>query len=119
MKAIKALITGLLIALAVVFVVQNSHLMFQKITFRLNLLFVGFQTYPLPLYAYLLIAFLLGVLIAVSFYLLSYLGLQRSLKEKSREVRRLSHELGSPKAPTAPGTGQEEPEPGAKESSQG
>lgn len=113
MKAVKAIVTGLLIVLAVVIVVQNGQLMFQKVTFRLNLIFLSFQTYPLPLYAHLLIVFLLGVLLALSFYLFAVLSFSKTTREKSREILRLNEELASIRGPVAAGA--EEEEPGAEE----
>ena len=113
MKAVRAIVTGLLIVLAVVFVVQNGQLMFQKVTFRLNLIVLSFQTYPLPLYAHLLIVFLLGVLLALSFYLFAVLNFSKTTREKTREILRLNEELASIRGPVAAEA--EEEESGAEE----
>lgn len=108
MRAVKALVIGLLIVLAVVFVVQNSNLMFQKVTFQLNLVVLSFQSYPLPLYVHLLIAFLLGVVLALSYYLLSVIGFHKTLREKKKEILRLNGELTSLRVPSAEKAGKEE-----------
>ena len=87
MKHIKAIVSIVLMLLAVILIAENLEQLSNTLTLRVDLYFWEAKTLPMPFYLVIIVVFLLGVLIA-SFY-----GIYERFKLK-KEIRILSKTCG-------------------------
>ena len=95
MSYLKAIIISAVVALAIIFMVQNIEPLSHPLAIRLNLLFVNFQSTPHATYLVILLAFFVGLLAASLLGLSERFRLRRTIKHKQKEIKDLSRELNS------------------------
>jgi len=95
MKHIKALISIVLMLLAVVLIVENLTQLSQKLTLKVDLYFWGWKTEPMSFYFVIIIVFLLGILIAGLYGIFERFKLKKKIKLISKEKREKDKELNS------------------------
>ena len=95
MSYLKAIVISLVVALAIIFMVQNIEPLSHPLSIRLNLFFIQFETTPYATYMVILLAFFVGLLAA------SLLGMMERFRQRKanrllrKEVERLNKELSS------------------------
>lgn len=95
MNYIKALIISAVVALAIVFMIQNMDALSHPLSLRLNLLFYNFESAPFATYLIILLSFFVGLLIASLLGIVERARLRGRIKAKQKEVDSLQGELQS------------------------
>jgi len=95
MKHIKAIISIVLMLLAVVLVVENLAQLSQKLTLQVDLYFWEWKTEPMSFYFVIIIVFLLGILIASLYGILERFKLKKGIRIISKEKKEKDKELNS------------------------
>ncbi len=95
MGYIKAFIISAVVALAIIFMVQNMEPLSHPLGIRLDLVFLKFESTPYATYLIILLAFFVGLLTASLLGLSERFGLRRQLKQKGKEVETLQSELNA------------------------
>jgi len=95
MSYLKAIVISAVVALAIIFMVQNIEALSHPLSIRLNLFFFNFQTTPYATYMVILLAFFVGLLAASLLGLAERFRLRRSIKDQKKEIKRLNGELSS------------------------
>ena len=95
MKHVKAIISIVLMLLAVILIVENLAQLSQKLTLRVDLYFWNWKTEPMAFYFVMIIVFFLGVLIAGFFGVFERFKLKSEIRTLSRERRERDKELNS------------------------
>ena len=95
MRALKALIWGVVMLLLVVFLFQNREVLLYEMDLKLVLFRVTFRSMPIPLYALILGSLFLGVLATVLYCGLGNLRMRQTLRSLQRENENLQEELRS------------------------
>ena len=96
MRFIRVFLAILIFFLAVIFVVQNSDFLGETVQLRMDLFVLPVQkTIPLPFYFIVLVAFLLGGLLAIAFLLLDRIRLGLGLTSARRRIKHLERELNN------------------------
>ena len=83
MKWVKAVGGALILTLLLVFITQNLNVLNSELVFEFNLIFAKWRSYPLPVGAYLLIAFLLGYFFALVITLGERIKIRRRAKREA------------------------------------
>jgi len=95
MSYVKAIIISAVVALAIIFMVQNIEPLSHPLAIRLNLLFVNFKSTPHATYLVILLAFFVGLLAASILGFSERFRLRRLVRQKQKEIQNLSRELDS------------------------
>jgi len=95
MSYLKAIVISLVVALAIVFMVQNIEPLSHPLSIRLNLFLFQFETTPYATYMVILLAFFMGLLAASVLGLMERFRLRRRIREQRKEIERLNRELSS------------------------
>ncbi|MBW1857549.1 MAG: LapA family protein [Deltaproteobacteria bacterium] len=95
MKHIKAIISIVLMLLAVVLIVENLAQLSQKLTLQVDLYFWDWKTEPMAFYFVIIIVFLLGILIASLYGIFERFKLKKEIRIISKEKREKDKELNS------------------------
>ena len=95
MSYIKALIVSAVVALAIIFMIQNIEALNHPLAIRLNLLFMNFESTPYATYLIIMLAFFVGLLAASLLGLSERFRLRRLLRSKAREISNLEKEINS------------------------
>jgi putative membrane protein len=95
MSYLKAIVISAVVALAIIFMVQNIEPLSHPLSIRLNLFLVQFETTPYATYMVILLAFFVGLLAASLLGLMERLRLRRTIRQQRKEVARLNKELSS------------------------
>ena len=95
MKHIKAIISIVVMLLAVVLIVENLAQLSQKLTLQVDLYFWDWKTEPMAFYFVIIIVFLLGILIASLYGILERFKLKKEIRIISKEKREKDKELNS------------------------
>ena len=95
MSYIKALIVSAVVALAIIFMIQNIEALNHPLAIRLNLLFVNFESTPYATYLIIMLAFFVGLLAASLLGFSERFRLRRLLRSKSKEISNLEKEINS------------------------
>jgi len=95
MKHIKAIISIVLMLLAVVLIVENLAQLSQKLTLQADLYFWEWKTEPMSFYLVIIIVFLLGILIASLYGILERFKLKKEIRIISKKKREKDKELDS------------------------
>lgn len=91
-RAIFLILVGLFV---VVLAVQNHEAMLTRVTFRLNLLFLNYESAPMSLYLVSVITFLSGVFLCGIFGLVERFRLSKRVKALQKECVEKDKELNS------------------------
>lgn len=92
MRYIKAILLALLFVVCMLFFVQNNSPLSTSVQLEFNLITVHFVSLPLPLYLFVLAAFLLGVVFTLGFLLVERIRLGLELKALRRQHAALEDE---------------------------
>jgi putative membrane protein len=92
MRYLKALMLALLFVISMLFFVQNNVPLSTSLQLEFNFVNLHFISLPLPLYLFVLAAFLLGVLFTLGFLLVERIRLGLELKALRRQYASLEDE---------------------------
>jgi putative membrane protein/ATP adenylyltransferase len=92
MRYLKAVLLALLFVISMLFFVQNNAPLSTSLQLEFNLLTLHLISLPLPLYLFVLVAFLLGVLFTLGFLLVERIRLGLELKALRRQHASLEDE---------------------------
>lgn len=95
MNYIKAILVAALVALAIIFMIQNIEALSHPLTIRLNLFFFQFESTPYATYLIIMLAFFVGVLATSLLGMVERFRLRRTIKAKDGEIASLNRELNS------------------------
>jgi uncharacterized integral membrane protein len=95
MRHVKAIISILVMLFVVIIVVENLEQLSKTLTLRIDLLFWGAKTGPMAFYLVVIIAFLIGVLVAGLLGIFERFRLKREIKRLSKESKEKDEELNS------------------------
>jgi lipopolysaccharide assembly protein A len=95
MKHLKAIISIMLMLLAVVLIVENLAQLSQKLILKVDLYFWEWETEPMAFYFVIIIAFLIGILIASFYGIFERFKLKKEIKIISKQKRESDKELNS------------------------
>jgi putative membrane protein len=95
MKHVKAIISILLMLLAVILIVENLAQLSQKLILKVDLYFWDWETEPMAFYFVIIIVFLLGILVAGFYGIFERFKLKKEIKIISKERREKDKELNS------------------------
>ena len=95
MGYIKVIILSAVVALAIIFMIQNITPLSHPLGIRLNLLFVKWESTPYPTYLIILLAFFVGLLAASLVGISERWRLRRQVKAQVKKTEELRRELNS------------------------
>ncbi|MCF8086000.1 MAG: LapA family protein [Desulfohalobiaceae bacterium] len=95
MRYVKALLVILLFVFGLTFFLQNSEMFTATLSVRFEVLDWGGRSDPIPLYMFLVLAFLLGALISLLYLAADKIKLHRELKRRKSRISSLERELSS------------------------
>lgn len=95
MSYVKAILLSAVVALAIIFMVQNMEELSHPLAIRLNLLFVQFESAPYATYLVILLSFFVGLLLASLLGIAERFRLRRDIKGLRKEIDGLNQELSS------------------------
>ncbi len=95
MGYLKALVISAVVALAIIFMVQNIEPLSHPLAIRLNLIFVKFESSPYATYLVILLGFFVGLLAASLLGLAERFRMRKDLKAQRKEIESLNRELSS------------------------
>lgn len=95
MKHIKAIISILLMLLVIILVVENLQELSKTLTLKVDFLFWGSKSPPMPFYLVVIIVFLLGILVAGFYGIIERFKLKKEIRIISRSNREKEKELNS------------------------
>ncbi len=93
MKFIKMLFFLIVFLCGLVFFIQNSVFITEKIALNFNIFGIKWASGPIPLYVYLLTGFALGAIVSFLYLLGEKLRLSAEVKSLKSRVRQLEEEL--------------------------
>ena len=95
MSYLKAIVLSVVVALAIIFMVQNMEALSHPLSIRLNLVFLKFESAAYATYLLILLAFFVGLLAASLLGLVERFRLRGSLRDQRKEIEGLNRELSS------------------------
>lgn len=95
MGYIKIIVLSAVVALAIIFMIQNIQPLSYPLTIRLNLFFVRFQSTPYATYLVILLAFFVGLLAASLVGISERWRLRKQARAQRKELENLHRELSS------------------------
>lgn len=95
MGYIKVIVISAVVALSIIFMIQNITPLSHPLGIRLNLLFVNWESTPYPTYLVILLAFFVGLLAASLVGINERWRLRRQVKVQVKKTEELRKELSS------------------------
>ena len=95
MNHLRVIVAILFILLVIIVIVQNYQAFSSTVTFRINLMFLNWESSPMSLYFVAVITFLIGVLSAGVYGITERFRLKRQIKNLTRDAREKDRELNS------------------------
>lgn len=95
MKHVKAIVVILFLLLVVIVAVQNYQALTTPISFKVNLLFLNYETSGLPVFLIAVITFLAGVVCIWLYGISERLRFKRQVKTLMKDVKDKEQELNS------------------------
>jgi len=95
MRYVKALLVILLFVLGLTFFLQNSQIFTATLSVRFEVMDWGGRSQPIPLYMFMVLAFLVGGLITLLYLAADKIKLHRELKRRKSRIGSLEKELSS------------------------
>lgn len=95
MNYVKAILVAALVALSIIFMIQNIEALSHPLSIRLNLFFFQFESTPYATYLIIMLAFFVGVLATSLLGLAERFKLRRTIKARGKEIGELNSELNS------------------------
>lgn len=114
MRYVKVIVLVLFFFVAMVFFVQNTEILTRSIQLNFSVFGLQWSSSPIPIYLYILIAFVLGVFLTTAYFALDKLRMNKEIKRNRQQIQSMQKELSS----LRPGSAQEKSsEPEASSSS--
>ena len=95
MSYLKAIVLSAVVALAIIFMVQNMEALGHPLSIRLNLVFFQFTSAAYATYLIILLAFFFGLLAASLLGLAERFRLRKTIRNQHKQVESLNKELSS------------------------
>ena len=95
MKHLKAIVSLLLMLLAVILIVENLEQLSQTLTLRVDFLFWSIESPPMAFYLVAIIVFLLGIFIASLYGIVERFKLKKEIRILLKKGREKDKELNS------------------------
>ncbi|MBI5523902.1 MAG: LapA family protein [Desulfarculus sp.] len=95
MSYLKAITLSALVALAIIFMVQNIEALSHPLSIRLNLVFLKLESSAYATYLLILLAFFVGLLAASLLGIVERFGLRKTIRDQQKQVEGLNKELSS------------------------
>ncbi|WP_029895155.1 lipopolysaccharide assembly protein LapA domain-containing protein [Desulfohalovibrio reitneri] len=93
MRYIKVLLLALLFVVAMIFFIQNTPVLSQDIQLKLEVLQWKWVSVPMPIYLFVLIAFLVGAVLSTLYFLVDKIRSGSELKAAQSKAKRLEGEV--------------------------
>ncbi|MCD6562157.1 MAG: LapA family protein [Deltaproteobacteria bacterium] len=95
MKHIKLIIITLFLLLIIIVAVQNYAAFVTPVSFRLDLFFSRFQSVKMPISFVVVVAFLIGFVVAGGYGMFERFRLKKQIKTLTKEVKEMDNEINS------------------------
>ncbi len=95
MTYIKAILVSLVVALAIIFMIQNIGPLSHMLSVRLDLFLLKLTSTPYPVYLIILLSFFVGLFLASLLGVAERFRLRRLIRRQQRKIKQLSGELDS------------------------
>jgi len=95
MRFIKILVFVAIFFFSMLFFVQNTEVLSQTLSLRLNLVGAEFISKEIPFYLLILIAFAIGAIIAVAYFFVEKFRTSKQIRRYRNKVANLEKELNS------------------------
>jgi uncharacterized integral membrane protein len=95
MRYVKVLVIVLIFFVGLVFFVQNTQTLATKLTFNIDLFGWSWASSPIPIYLFILIAFALGAIISMLYFLMDKIRHGKELRKARSRIKDLEQELSS------------------------
>ena len=95
MSYLKAIVLSAVVALAIIFMVQNMEALSHPLSIRLNLMFLKFESAAYATYLVIILAFFIGLLCASLLGLAERFRLRKTIRGQQKEISSLNKELSS------------------------
>lgn len=93
MRYAKVLLIVLIFFFGLIFFIQNTQIFTDKLALSFNLFGLKWTSSPIPLYLYILLAFVIGALVSMLYLLLDKIRMKKELKGCKTKIRSLEKEL--------------------------
>ena len=95
MRYVKVIALVLFFFVAMVFFVQNTEILTKSIQLKFSVFALQWSSSPIPIYLYILIAFVLGVVLTTAYFGLDKLRLSKEIKHHRQQIQSMQNELNS------------------------
>lgn len=95
MTYIKAILVSLVVALAIIFMIQNIGPLSHMLSVRLDLFLLKLTSTPYPVYLIILLSFFVGLFLASLLGVAERFRLRRLIRRQQKKIKQLSGELDS------------------------
>ncbi len=95
MSYLKAIVLSAVVALAIIFMVQNMEALGHPLSIRLDLMFIKFESAAYATYLVILLSFFVGLLAASLLGLAERFRLRKTIRVQHKEIESLNKELSS------------------------
>ncbi len=95
MSYLKAITLSAVVALAIIFMVQNIEALSHPLSIRLNLIFLKFESSAYATYLVILLGFFVGLLATSLLGIAERFRLRKSIRDQQKEIEGLNKELSS------------------------
>lgn len=95
MRYFKVLVIVLLFFVCMVFFVQNTGVLVNKLQIRFELFGLDWLSGPVPVYIFILLAFVIGALVSMLYLLLEKIRQGKELKNYRAQISKLQEEINS------------------------
>ncbi|MFH1035812.1 MAG: LapA family protein [Pseudomonadota bacterium] len=95
MSYLKAIILSAMVALSIIFMVQNIEALSHPLSIRLNLVFLNLTSSAYATYLVILLGFFAGLLVASLLGLAERFRLRKAIRSQQKEIAGLNKELSS------------------------
>ncbi len=95
MRYVKVLAVVIIFFLCMIFFVQNTGVLSTELKLTFQLFGANWVSSPAPVYLYILLAFVIGVLVSMAYFLLEKLRQKREIRKKQQQINNLEKELST------------------------
>jgi lipopolysaccharide assembly protein A len=95
MSYLKAIVLSAVVALAIIFMVQNIESLSHPLSIRLNLVFLKLESAAYATYLVILLGFFVGLLAASLLGIAERFRLRKAIRDQQKEIEGLNKELSS------------------------
>ncbi len=95
MRYVKVLVLVLFFFVAMVFFVQNTEILTKSISLQFSVFSLQWTSAPIPIYLYILIAFVIGAVVSTAYFGLDKMRMNKELKRNRQQIQSLHNELNA------------------------